>query len=39
MLHQRNIQIITIEIFKVKIIISADITNEILKFSKNSTYE
>ena len=38
-IHQKNLQLLTIEIFKVKMNISSDIMNEVFDFSINSAYE
>ena len=38
-IHQKNLQLLAIEIFKVKMNISPEIINEIFDFAKNYAYE
>ena len=38
-IHQKNLQLLAIEIFKVKMNISPEIMNEIFEFLKNSFYK
>ena len=37
-IHQRNVQYLAIEIYKVRMVISPKIMNEIFRFSKTSVY-
>ena len=38
-IYQKNLELLAIEIFKVKMNISSEITNKIVNFSKKSVYE